>query len=450
MSHDATTGIVDATQYSSLLNAVQTRTWAAFNGIQRAPGAARKYVNPIAGLTYELIGSDPQQLYVPPPPTFASNEQGSEFVELAWMALLRDVPFDQYGINSVSIQAINELNSIAGYQGTKPVTGANLFRPPVVGTVGGPFLSQFFYLPTSYGINELDLKVYNPLPGLDYMTNWTEFIRIQNCGSYSAPVLETSKRYMITGRDLAGWVHYDMLAEAYHIAAMTLLNMGAPFNPTNPYLTSANQEGFGTFGPPHIVTLMLEMSTRSLHNAWNNKWNVNRRLRPEEYGGCVDRAKRGIYAFPVSTVATTSVAATILNATYGSYLLPQAFSEGSPLHPSYLAGHSTVAGAAVTILKAFFQNDWNLTTTVQPNANGTQLLLYNATKLNVAGELNKLACNVGVGRNFGGVHFYSDMYQSLFVGEKIAIATLRNYKSTFAEAFSGWSFTGFDGTVVTI
>ena len=41
-----------------------------------------------------------------------------------------------------------------------------------------------------------------------------------------------------------------------------------------------------------------------------------------------------------------------------SYLLPMAFPEGSPMHPSYGAGHATVAGACVTILKAFFDHGW--------------------------------------------------------------------------------------------
>lgn len=37
-----------------------------------------------------------------------------------------------------------------------------------------------------------------------------------------------------------------------------------------------------------------------------------------------------------------------------NYLLPMAFPEGSPMHPSFGAGHATVAGACTTILKAFF------------------------------------------------------------------------------------------------
>jgi hypothetical protein len=41
----------------------------------------------------------------------------------------------------------------------------------------------------------------------------------------------------------------------------------------------------------------------------------------------------------------------------GTYVLSHAFTEGSSTHPSYGAGHATVAGACVTILKAFFDED---------------------------------------------------------------------------------------------
>ena len=44
----------------------------------------------------------------------------------------------------------------------------------------------------------------------------------------------------------------------------------------------------------------------------------------------------------------------------GTRLLPMAFPEGSPMHPAYGAGHATVAGACVTILKAFFKEDETL------------------------------------------------------------------------------------------
>jgi hypothetical protein len=43
------------------------------------------------------------------------------------------------------------------------------------------------------------------------------------------------------------------------------------------------------------------------------------------------------------------------------YLLPMAFPESSPTHLSYPAGHATVAGACVTVLKAWFNEDLSYT-----------------------------------------------------------------------------------------
>src|SRR5438874_2433600 len=43
---------------------------------------------------------------------------------------------------------------------------------------------------------------------------------------------------------------------------------------------------------------------------------------------------------------------------YGTYLLPQMYSVGSPAHPSYPANHAVACGAGVTILKAFFDENF--------------------------------------------------------------------------------------------
>ena len=450
MEHDPTSGVVVGSQYQSLISAVQQKTWAAFQSVPQSASAARKYVNPMAGLAYDLIGSDSHQIYVPPPPTFSSDEQAAEYIELAWMALARDVPFDQYGSNPTTLAAIAELNGLTDYKGITPVTAANLFRANIPGTLVGPYLSQFFYQEAWYGANPIQMKITPYQTGVNYVTNWTNFINIQNGGTpLETQQFENFQRYMINGRDLAAWVHIDMLAQAYHMAVMILLKLGAPWNPTNPYLSSSNMEGFSTFGGPHVTTMVLEMGTRALHAAWNGKWNNFRRLRPEAYGGCVDRNKNGIFSFPVAAQVLNSAVLAQLNATYGSYLLPQAFIEGSPLHGSYPAGHATVAGACSTILKAFFDGNWVIPAPLMPNANGSALLPYSGN-LTVTGEVNKIAANVGIGRNIGGVHYLSDFYASLALGEQVAIKTLRDYKATFAEAFSGWSFQGFDGETVTI
>jgi hypothetical protein len=143
--------------------------------------------------------------------------------------------------------------------------------------------------------------------------------------------------------------------------------------------------------------------------------------------------------------------------TPGNALLPMAFSEGSPTHPAYGAGHATVAGACVTILKAWFKESTRLVdiglAPVQPTDDGLNLVPYvgsDAGDLTVGGELNKIAANVGLGRNTAGVHWRSDATESLRLGEQIAIGILKEQKAGYNEPFSGFSLTKFDGTQVIV
>ena len=135
---------------------------------------------------------------------------------------------------------------------------------------------------------------------------------------------------------------------------------------------------------------------------------------------------------------------------HGSYLLPVAFPEGSPTHPSYTAGHATVAGACVTILKALFDETFVIPNPVVPTADGLALEPYSGPPLTVRGELNKLASNVATGRNIAGVHWRSDAMESLSAGEALAISILRDQRGCYNEAFNGFTFTKFDGTTVTV
>lgn len=64
----------------------------------------------------------------------------------------------------------------------------------------------------------------------------------------------------------------------------------------------------------------------------------------------------------------------------------------------------------------------------------------------MGGELNKLASNVGLGRNAAGVHYRSDGIEGLKLGEAIAIGILQDYREIYNENFGGFTFTKFDGT----
>jgi len=134
-----------------------------------------------------------------------------------------------------------------------------------------------------------------------------------------------------------------------------------------------------------------------------------------------------------------------------------AFPEGSPTHPAYGAGHATVAGACVTILKAWFKESTNLVdiglTPLQPSTDGLTLGVYggsDAGDLTVGGELNKIASNVALGRNTAGVHWRSDGTESIKLGEQVAISLLKEAHACYNEVFNGFSLTKFDGTTVTV
>lgn len=230
-----------------------------------------------------------------------------------------------------------------------------------------------------------------------------------------------------------------------------LLGNNAPLKPNIPYQTSElNQMGFGTFGPPDIAYAVTHPATAALKAVWYQKWRVHLRLRPEALAARIHNNKTGAYTYPLHSDLLTSAALTQTFSTYGTYLLPQAFPEGSPLHPSYGAGHATVAGACTTMLKAFFQEDWVIPSPMVPDATGANLVPYVGPPLTVGGELNKLANNVGIGRNLAGVHYRSDCRESLKLGEQVAIEILRDKKRTTNEPFGSFTFTGFEGNTVTV
>jgi len=248
-------------------------------------------------------------------------------------------------------------------------------------------------------------------------------------------------------------VHFDALYEAYLNACLILLGVGAPLDLGNPYLSLTNTDAFATFGGPHVLSLVTEVATRALKAVWYQKWHVHRRLRPEAFGGRVHHHLTGAATYPIDSAVLNSQAVQETFSQYGTYLLPQAYPEGSPLHPAYGAGHATVAGACVTILKAWFDESFVLSDPVVPNADGTGLVSYtgpDAGSLTVGGELNKVAANIAFGRNFAGIHWRTDYSESLKLGEAVAIGILRDQKHTYQKDFAGFSLTTFDGTTITI
>lgn len=465
MHHNAF-GEVIVADYLKLLNAMNTKTQASFNDIPRDLG--RKYVNPQAGLATDLEGPNPKNMKMRSAPKVGSAEAAAEAVELYWMALLRDVPFIIYESSSDVADAAEELSNLNDFTGPKEggkVIPQTIFRGCSAGSTIGPPISQFLVKDIPYGSLTISQKQKTVLGesvlgigNTDYLTNKDEWLAIQN-GRDNMPLdhFDGARRYIRNMRDLGQYVHVDALYEAYLNACLIILGAkNPPWDEDNPYHSSnpasGNRIGFGTFGGPHILSLVCEAATRALKVVWYQKWFVHRRLRPEAYGGLVHFKKKGERDYDLDGQILNSVALQRTFDKFHTYFMPMAFPEGSPTHPAYGAGHATVAGACVTILKAFFNESAKIENPVIPTADGLDISPYTGTDANnltLGGELNKLAANIAIGRNMAGVHWRSDYYDSIRLGERVATCILAHQRNDYHEPYA-FNFTNFNGEEVTI
>lgn len=485
------------------------------------PVNIRAWESQSAGLAFELEGPDPQAVTMPPVPKLGSAELTAEMGEVYTQALLRDVPFNAFTPGAEDIdkrkhlcaetkdvvkveEKVKSLNCLKWFNGEDVgcLTDAekkrrrinlklgNVYRGISPGDEIGPYISQFL-LAGNTGINGKDTCPVSPSEGLvsygairidqkvrvaeqkDYLTKWEEWLDAQNGADFRNFEAYNDKhkhRFIFTPRDLATYVHYDALYEAYLNACLILLGNGTPFDQGIPFQSPDNrdhQQGFAHFGGPHILSLVTEVATRALKAVRFQKYNVHRRCRPEVLAARLHKKDLFEHMSPelhdmFKDLDKANILDHIANKNPGSdnFLLPIAFCEGSPMHPAYGAGHATVAGACVTILKAFFDHKQRLClvpedefpkgkkgkrsnfayVSVDHGKKLKAIPVYdqdcNLAHLTVEGELNKLASNIAIGRDWAGVHYFTDYYESLLMGEKIAIGILEEQKLMFKENFS--------------
>lgn len=472
LPHDSF-GRVDLTAFATFTKALASGEFSDFENI--IVGGTRTLNGPQGGLAFDLEALDNVQFgqpQVPPAPTVAGDQSATELLEHYWASLLRDTAFIDYGSSALAAQAAAELTSQPTYFGPRDssghVTPNLLFRGAFPGETLGPYLSQFFVMPTSFGAIPVSQRMQSYLPNIDYGTNFDEWLDIQNgVDTGLRNQVDPQARYRRDGRDLAAYTHVDVLYQAYFTAFLVLAGInpnplgsftpgGAPPNPGNPYSNSRTENGFGTFGGPDFAATFGELATKALNAVWYQKWFVHLRPRPEAIGGIVHLIKTG-----QSNKTNVTLSKVILNSQglqqsfnkYGTYLLSQAFPEGSPVHPAYPTGHGTVGGACITLLKFFFDGNFVIPNPVVPTSDGLSLVPYagsDAGQLTVNGELNKLGHNVSFGHGIhSGIHWRSDTDTSLLLGEAVALSFLRDKARTYNEPFTV-HLTKFDGTTATI
>jgi hypothetical protein len=479
LQHDSVRGEVNPNSYNAFRNALDVGTFAAIESLATAghlgcpdPARQRRLVNPASSYAFEMESKDSHQYRIRAAPAFSSAEEAGEMAELYWMALLRDVNFNNYAANPIAIAAANDLSQFSDFRGPKQggaVTPQTLFRDNFPGCTVGPYISQFLLQGASYGAQTIDMRIRTAQANVDFGTTFNSWLDLQRgCQPTQALPLD-GLRFCRNGRDIGQYVHIDALYQAYQVATLTMLGLGLKWDERNPYGQTPEpgsglplppntpgakaQVGFGTFGGPDILATVCEVSTRALRAVWYQKWLVHRRLRPEAFAGRVEVVRLGrrtLADYPIHHDLFDSSVLNSISNKYGSHLLPLAFPEGSPIHPSYGAGHATVAGACTTVLKAFFDENDTVPNPVVASGTGTSLQPFVGPPLTVGGELNKLASNIATGRNIAGVHWRSDGVESILLGEEIAISMLRNMESTFKEPFQGFRLTKFDGTTITI
>ena len=291
----------------------------------------------------------------------------------------------------------------------------------------------------------------------------------------STPAMD-GRSFTHSPRILGGNVHSDPLFQFYYNAALISFQCGiGPRGMTGPSDTSTIS-GFTQGGGPDLLSAVTGVALSALKAGWWHKWQQAMRIRPEAVGGLLEFCKnnlakcdgvpglRPMYDEFRQGLKNMTLAFTGRLGGSETLLLAMQYPECSPTHPAWPAGHATVAGASVTVLKAMLKTHganseklpWPTGTCTALEARSQEALSdYDGADkgdLTIVGELNKLASNAALGRNFAGVHFRSDGDQGLAIGEQIAIQYLESKLQEYAlkSALNSFTLEKFDGTIIEI
>jgi hypothetical protein len=426
--------------------------FAEFERVPRAAGAVERLNNPQATYSIDLLGTDSAALSLAPPPVFASQTIAAEMAELYWQALMRDVAFGDFASHPLAQAAVSDLAAV----GFAPLEPANLFRGDTSGERTGPLVSQFLWRNIPYGLQTVEQRFIVPSRGQSFLTTFDEWLACQRGAKARAALrFDGTPRYISSYRELVEYVHRDFSFQPFMNAALIALAMGgdrgdAVLSPTNPYRGSATQFGDITLGNKNLLTLLAEASLLGQKASYYYKWQLHRRARPEVFGARIDVHLGGRKSYDLHPATFESEGLARVKADSGSWLLPQAYPEGSPTHPAYPAAHAVNAGACATVLKAFLDERYIIPDPVEATADGTRLEPWRGAELRLGGEIDKLASNIALGRNAAGVHFRSDSIEGLKLGEDVALGLLSETSLTYSERFDGFVLSRFDGTRVQV
>jgi hypothetical protein len=147
-------GEVIPNDYRKLVKAIRTGRQSDFNAIPRGTTDAcgRKFVNPQAGLAFDLEGLDSHALVTKKAPRIRDSEAASEMAELYWVAYCRDVSFNKFdtdpdiglAVADLSVTPPNQYHGYNNYKGPTPVTRQTIFQGTLPGDSIGHMCLNFY------------------------------------------------------------------------------------------------------------------------------------------------------------------------------------------------------------------------------------------------------------------------------------------------------------------
>ena len=268
-------------------------------------------------------------------------------------------------------------------------------------------VSSMFYLSHKWNNIDYTSKFRLYTSWVDYMTNFDEFVKIQN--GYKPTAKQEAKWhwYIQSNRDLVAVVHKDL--PQYRASDLFIWLRALWLKDKTKWFING-----GVFWVPSIITQI----TREVMQETRFAKYTRNRIRPEELAAYFEQRRLWIDILDVEIKAfvDSNYEAFINNEAviksfnkYNTYLLPQAYIEGCPLHPDHPKGHFTFARAIVECLKSVFDNQ------SMPKLSVNELwdTIIQSEPVMLYDELDSFADQIDLARSYAGVHFLQDEVRKL-------------------------------------
>ena len=449
LSHDPRTLLPSKTDQDKLRACIENPTRKTLAKLPLKSRSKMKHEDIIGHLSFEAAAPDAysshlcaiaQQYHV----SADSVHAFYEMLEVYAMALARDVPFEQWQTDPLIARLYSSLNAFYSRHrlvGIEPPTLNALFRGSAPDVEKGHYISQCLLQDLQHGAMPLKQEFR---PEMDMKQDAISYIEmIHGLRTNPLPPIKCQKLHNL--RVLASAVHHDPVYIFYFNAAVMLAQkMGFTNRGTDTY------SNFLTGGMPDLLTSLAIVARNALRAAWVAKWHMMK-IRPEEMAARFESHVENddVHLFPqtLETEFQNNDILLLSRQKFKSLLLTQMYPEGAPTHPSYPAGHATVAGACVTIIKCYIRTHnsngkirWVDSFGIPQSCTRNALVEGIDNQETVTGELNKLAYNVSLGRNAAGVHFQSDCEGGLRMGEAVAVNYIRSMKENYTTKVAPMTF----------